>query len=197
MSEIIQDKTGIDREIFVRFSYAPDGGLIVDAQLRAPDKDTMIAAALEANLMEVVKNSEYVVISPDVYETNEDGQRVLVKHEVGEDRPLPDTVKAVRDVTFSHIGTVELVPAVLDEKGDVIEPAIFSTNHHANLRMQRTMLTKVDEDGYELWKLTTLKWMDYGADTTGNADEVGKRLNEVELLEGIKSMSEDWFGVVA
>ena len=192
MSEIIQDKTGIDREIFVRFSYAPDGGLIVDAQLRAPDKDTMIAAALEANLMEVVKNSEYVVISPDVYETNEDGQRVLVKHEVGEDRPLPDTVKAVRDVTFSHIGTVELVPAVLDEKGDVIEPAIFSTNHCANLRMQRSMLEKVDEDGYPLWKLTALRWMRYGVPKTDAKGTISQDLSGVELIKTVRSPALTW-----
>lgn len=46
-------------------------------------------------------------------------------------------------VDIDHIGPVETVPVVLDEKGEVVTPAVFDTDHHVNVRLSGQM--EVDE----------------------------------------------------
>ncbi len=189
MSEIILNKQGEPVEVFVDISYDSKGRMIVDAQLRSADKATMIAGALASNLLwEKTDNTEYVVITPDVYATDEEtGERVLVAHEVGEHRPLPNTIENVRDAHLDHIGAVELTPAVKGADGEIVTPAVMSEDHCANLRMQLTMLDKVDEDGYPNWMVTTLQWMKCGVDTLDDKGVPAKLLNGVELLGKIKT----------
>lgn len=194
MTETIQDKLGNDREIYAKFSYDYRNRLIVDVQLRSVDKATLIAAALNENLMVTVSHSETIVISPAAFEYDEEtGESTLIEAEVTETTELPDTYESARHVSISHLGNVVLVPAVIVDE-EVITPAVLSEFHHANIRLQLSVLDRVDAEGYPLWMLTILKWMEYGLDTVDDKGILGKELGGIELLEGIKSSARVWAG---
>ena len=196
MSEIIQDANGDDVVVFVKFSH----GLFVDAIIRAKDQATWEAAAISQGLLRVVKNSETIVISPAVYEYDRSlwegaGGDVLVQAEVTENRPLPDTIGRVRGASVSVIGAVVLTPAVMDGE-TVVTPAVVDDRYHVNLRISEPMLSSVNSEGFEKWKVTAINWTTYGSDETGNKQELGKSLGDVTLIDPdtISSASCVWAG---
>ena len=191
MSEIIQDANGDDVVVFVKFSH----GLFVDAIIRAKDKATWEAAAISQGLLRVVKNFETIVISPDVYEYTEENGRVLVKHEVTETKPLPDTVGRVRGASIAPIGSVVLTPAVMEGE-TVVTPAVMDGRYHVNLRISEPMLSSVNSAGFEKWKVTAINWANLGSYSESNIQEKGKTLLSVTLIDPdtINSKSFIWAG---
>ena len=191
MSEIIQDANGDDVVVFVKFSH----GLFVDAIIRAKDKATWEAAAISQGLLHVVKNFETIVISPDVYEYTEENGWVLVKHEVTETKPLPDTVGRVRGASIAPIGSVVLTPAVMEGE-TVVTPAVMDGRYHVNLRISEPMLSSVNSAGFEKWKVTAINWANLGSYSESNIQEKGKTLLSVTLIDPdtINSKSFIWAG---
>jgi len=193
MSEIIQDIDGNDVVVFVKFSH----GLFVDTVIRAKDQATWEAAAISQGLLRIVKNTETVVISPAVYSYDEEtGDRVLVKAEVTRTDPLPDTIGNVRGASIAVLGAVTLVPAELDADGNVVVPAVVDGRYHLNMRISEPMLSNLNSEGFEKWKVTAINWTTYGSDADGNSDEVGKTVSDVTLIDPatITSASLVWAG---
>ena len=191
MSEIIQDKDGNDVTVFVAFTH----GRFVDAIIRAKDQATWEAAAISQGLLRIVKNTETIVISPDVYEYTEEEGRVLVKREVTKTNPLPDTIGDVRGASIAVLGSVVLTPAVMDGE-TVLAPAVTDDRYHVNLRIGEPMISSLNSDGFEKWKVTAINWTKYGVDDAGNKSEAGLSLGDVTLIDPatISSASLVWAG---
>lgn len=148
----------------VMVNVALSGGM-VDAYVRATDRDTFDAAALVAGL---------------TYEVME----TVVDEETGEETQQPTgEIRTARGVEIYHIGPVVITPAVMDEEGNVTTPAVMDTRHHVNFRMGEPAISRTDADGL-LWHKWATYWTTQGADDTqiNNAEE-GKILLGVSLID--------------
>ena len=145
-------------------NVALSGGM-VDAYVRATDRDTFDAAALVAGLTYEVMGT---VTDP---ETGEETQQPT-----GE-------IRVARGVEIHHIGPVVITPAILDDDGNVTTPAVMDTRHHVNFRMGEPAISRSDADGL-LWHKWATYWTTQGADDTqiNNAEE-GKVLLGVSLID--------------
>ena len=101
----------------------------------------------------------------------------------------------VRGASIAAIGAVVLTPAVMDGE-TVVTPAVVDDRYHVNLRISEPMLSSVNSEGFEKWKVTAINWTTYGSDETGNKQELGKSLGDVTLIDPdtISSASCVWAG---
>lgn len=157
----ILDPNGNEVEI-----YASQSGGFVDFCLRAKDYQTWVRAALNQKLL----------YQDPITETDpETGEETVIG--------FHDEIKVSRGAHITEIGPIELVPAVLDEEGEVISPAIIDNRFHLNMRITEPLLSKSDEDGYPLWKKTALLWMSYGRPAKPNSEEKAKEVVGVEMID--------------
>lgn len=148
----------------VLVNVALSGGM-VDAYVRATDRDTFEAAALIAGLKYEVMQT---ITDPDTGEETTQG--------TGE-------YKVAKGVEIYPIGPVVITPAVLDEDGNVTTPAVMDTRHHVNFRMGEPAVSRSDEDGL-LWHKWAIYWTMQGADDTQiNNAEQGKVMLGVSLID--------------
>ena len=147
----------------VMVNVALSGGM-VDAYVRATDRDTFDAAALVAGLMY------------EITETLVDEEGNEFQHGTGE-------YAVAKGVEIHHIGPVVITPAVLDEEGNVTTPAVMDTRHHVNFLMGEPAISRTDADGL-LWHKWATYWTVQGAeDTQINNAEEGKVLLGVSLID--------------
>lgn len=157
----ILDPTGNEVEI-----YATQSGGYVDTCIRALYRDTWIQAAL----------SQALLYRDPITETDpETGEETIVGYS--------DEIHASAGANITEIGPVVLIPAVLDEEGNVTTPAVMDTRHHLNLRIAEPLLSKSDENGYPLWQKTALLWMQYGQPVVPNNEELAKAVSGVEMVD--------------
>lgn len=90
--------------------------------------------------------------------------------------------KPARGISVAEIGAVQIVPPVMDKKGNIVTPAVVDSRYHVNVLVDPSVLARVDPDGYERWKLTATAFMS-GTDAPANNLEVSKRLQGVELID--------------
>lgn len=147
----------------VMVNVALSGGM-VDAYVRATDRDTFDAAALVAGLMY------------EITETLVDEEGNEFQHGTGE-------YAVAKGVEIYPIGPVVITPAVLDADGNVTTPAVMDTRHHVNFRMGEPAISRTDADGL-LWQKWAAQWTAAGVDDTqiNNAEE-GKVLMGVSLID--------------
>ena len=148
----------------VMVNVALSGGM-VDAYVRATDRDTFDAAALVAGL---------------TYEVME----TVTDPETGEETQQPTgEIRTAKGVEIYPIGPVVITPAVLDEDGNVTTPAVMDTRHHVNFRMGEPAVSRTDADGL-LWHKWATYWTIGGTDDTqiNNAEE-GKVMLGVSLID--------------
>lgn len=148
----------------VMVNVALSGGM-VDAYVRATDRDTFDAAALVAGL---------------TYEVME----TVTDPETGEETQQPTgEIRVARGVEIHHIGPVVITPAIMDEEGNVTTPAVMDTRHHVNFRMGEPAISRTDADGL-LWHKWATYWTAQGTDDTQiNNAEQGKVMLGVSLID--------------
>ena len=56
----------------------------------------------------------------------------------------PDTFT---DILVDEIGPIVTTPAVLDEDGEIVTPAVVDDHWHTNVRVLRPVITTTDEEG--------------------------------------------------
>ena len=160
-----------------QIAYVSLNGGFVDAQVRATDYDTLIAAAKVAELMYEIMET---VTDPDTGETTEQG--------TGE-------WALARGVSMDHVGSIVITPATYDADGNELTPAVLDTRHHCNIRLASPATEQVDENGDLKWHKWALNWTQSGIDDTQvNASEEAKVLMGVALInpETINSPSRVW-----
>ena len=152
-----------DTEVFVRLN-----GEMVDAIVRAKDRATFEAAALNVGLL--------------TEETDDEGQTFL---------------KPGSGVHIDHIGRVELTPGEYDpETGEEITAPTYDTRHHANIRLVGYAVERLADDGVTpYWQTWAKEWTYWGQpDPQVNAQERGRVLSDVVLIDpdSIKTPSRVW-----
>ena len=112
--------------------------------------------------------------------------------DVPERGPIP-----VRGVSVAPIGSVVLTPAVMSEDGETtLTPAVTDVRYHLNMRISEPLLSALNVDGFQKWKVTAINWTSYGTDAAGNKNEQGKTLSNVTLIDPdtINSAAMTWAG---
>ncbi|MAQ19376.1 MAG: hypothetical protein CMN30_31825 [Sandaracinus sp.] len=88
------------------------------------------------------------------------------------------TLRTLSGVDIHHIGPMVLVPAVLDEAGEVVIPAVMDTRHHVNFWLGPRIIA------YGVWVDWVQRWVSEGAPiNTPNKDEEGVSLSGIELID--------------
>ena len=166
MSIVIQDPNGEDVSVNLQSS-----GGIIDAEVRATDETTFVAAALDQGLY--VKEMQ-TVVDEDGVETEEP---VL-------DEDGNEIIRPAAGVNVSVIGPVVVVPATYDDDGNELTPPVMDNRYHVNLRMAGAALTAADENGYPNWKTTAILWTENGVeDTEVNNHESSLVVEGVGLID--------------
>ena len=166
MSIIIQDPSGDDVSVNLKWS-----GGIIDAEVRANDEATFVAAALDQGLY--VKEVQ-TVVDEDGVETEEP---VL-------DEDGNEIIRPAAGVNVSVLGPVVIIPASYDDEGVELIPATFDERYHVNLRITGSALTASNEDGFPNWKTTAILWTENGVeDTEVNNHESSLVVGGVGLID--------------
>jgi len=57
------------------------------------------------------------------------------------------TFPVAADILVDEIGPIVTTPAVLDENGEIVTPAVVDDHWHTNVRIVRPVITTTDEEG--------------------------------------------------
>ena len=57
------------------------------------------------------------------------------------------TFPAEAEIGISEIGPIVTTPAVLDEDGEIVTPAVVDSDWHTNVRVLRPVITTTDDEG--------------------------------------------------
>lgn len=60
------------------------------------------------------------------------------------------------DILTDEIGPIVITPAILDENGEVITPAVIDNAHHVNIRVLNPFIMSTDEEPVEIDVCATL-----------------------------------------
>lgn len=150
--------------------FASQSGGFVDTCIRATDRDTWVQAALSQNLL---------YRDPIIEKTTDEATGEVTETIVG----YEDEIKASAGANITEIGPVVLTPAVLDDEGNEITPAVMDNRFHLNMRISEPLLSKADENGYPLWQKTALLWMTYGQPVKPNSAEQAKDVQGVQMID--------------
>ena len=58
-----------------------------------------------------------------------------------------ETFPAAADILVDEIGPIVTTPAVLDEDGEIVTPAVVDDHWHVNVRVLRPVITTTDTEG--------------------------------------------------
>lgn len=86
-------------------------------------------------------------------------------------------------VEMSRVGAITLTPAVLDESGEVVTPAVMDDRDHVNWRLYPPASTNVDLEGNVRWHSWALMWSTQGTAETPNTSEDAVALNGIALID--------------
>jgi len=161
----ILDPQGNEVEI-----YATQSGPFVDTCIRATDRETWLQAALSQNLL---------YRDPIIEKTTDEATGEVTETIVG----YEDELKVSAGANITEMGPVVLTPAVLDDEGNEVTPAVMDNRFHLNMRIAEPLLSKADENGYPLWQKTALFWMTYGQPVEPNNQERAKVVSGVEMID--------------
>lgn len=166
MSIIIQDPNGED----VSVNLAEGGGMI-DAQVRATDEASFVAAALDRKLY--VKEMQTVV--------DDDG---VESEEPALDADGNEIIRPAEGVNVSVLGPVVVTPGTYEDDGTETSPPVIDSRYHLNLRLTGAALQESDENGYPNWKALGIAWTTSGvADTEVNSHESSLIFSDVGLID--------------
>lgn len=162
--------------------FASRSGEFVDTCLRATDRDTWVQAAISQNLL---------YQDPIIERTTDEATGEVTETIVG----YEDEIKVSAGVNITEMGPVVLTPAVLDDEGNEITPAVMDNRFHLNMRIAEPLLSKADENGYPLWQKTALTWMKYGKPVQPNSAEHAVEVAGVQMIDpdSIKNPDRIWF----
>lgn len=101
-----------------------------------------------------------------------------------------------RGASIAVLGAVVLVAGEYDADGAEITAPVTDDRYHVNLRIGEPMLSSLNSEGFEKWKVTAINWTEYGTDEAGNKSEAGLALGDVTLIDPatISSASLVWAG---
>jgi len=57
------------------------------------------------------------------------------------------TFPAAADILVDEIGPIVTTPAIIDEDGEIVTPAVIDNHWHTNVRIVRPVITTTDEEG--------------------------------------------------
>jgi len=156
-----------------------DKVLCVTFALNAPSRAQIEAAAIAKNMMVTRQETRKNILAPASYDP-ETGD--VITAEVSEIEVLREWVEDARGANCFDVDVV-LVPAVHNEEGDLITPAVLDTAHNCNLRIGEPLISRKDETGWFLWELLLLEWMGLGVPGTVNGKVPGLIMSEVSLVD--------------
>ena len=148
----------------IRVFVAIEGGRL-RAMIRATDQATFDAQALAVGLKVYANPAIPSVVDP---ETNE-----VITPAVDASGPLIPA----GGTTITELGPFVLTPAVLDDDGNEIAPAIVDSRYHVNFWLS----PEVVEDGK--WKEWAVAWSMYGHPAEPNKTEVAVEFQGIELID--------------
>jgi hypothetical protein len=134
-------------------------------------------ATLDANLLYAgITYTEIVTLTPAVIDA-ETGQETTPA-------VTETVVKRANGAEVLPIGSVTLMPAVLDADGNVTTAAVVDNRFHAQIILSEPASTNTDEHGVNLIDLVGMAWTLGGVDDTNqNASETGKLLYGTTALD--------------
>ena len=148
--------------------YAQVKGGILHCMVRATDKDTFDTMAINVGLL--VHENPAIPEMVDV-----DGNVIRPAEPASGDYvPAPGA-------TITRIGPHVIIPAVVDDEGNVTTPPVMDTRYHANFWLPAT------QGG--AWEALCVQWMASGADGQANAAETGKVFQGIELIDPLSICS--------
>lgn len=160
---IVTDHLGNEVRVFAR-----DLGGRVQGLIRCADRATFEAAAIARGLMVEITEPE---TDPETGEVTQVGT---------------GTYRYAHGVEcFDEGQTPVKAPAVLDDEGNVVAPAVVDTRYHARLVISEPALSQPD-DHLSITKtvVTLIMWTEYGeVDQDVNTSEVAHVLSGVALID--------------
>jgi hypothetical protein len=104
-------------------------------------------------------------------------------------------VRPAHGIHLDRIGEMVITPAIMNDEGEVTEPAAIDKRYHVNIRITEPALSDSTDGEIEDWKLIVMQWASIGKDGHANAEEQSKEVNGVELIKQatVKSPSRVWF----
>ena len=135
--------------------------------IRATDKATFDAQALAVGLKVHANPAIPAVVDPETGD--------IITEAVEASGPLVPA----QGVTITEIGPHTLVPAVLDEAGDVVTPATLDNRHHVNFWLDAATVAR------GVWMRWATAWTYYGSDIVRNAMEDGSSMYGIELIDPV------------
>jgi len=150
-----------DQEAFVSLT----GGM-VDAIVRAPDRETFLEVARTVELYYEVMET---VTDPDTGETSQVGTG---EWQVG------------KGINIDHLGSVVITPGTYDEDGNELTAPVMDNRHHVNIRLAPPATEKLDDNGNPKWHGWAVAWTQNGQpDPDVNATEEARVYNQVALID--------------
>ena len=172
---VVYDQNGLPVEVFVK----KFGGRIF-LLIRSNTEEELVAAALSQEIMymETETLTDANGVSTEVQTGN-----ILLADGIELDYLNPD-------------GPYIITPAVLNEDGEVVTPAVTDDRFHVNMKISGPAVNSIDETtGLLKWVKTAITWSQYGTDDTiSNNHENAKLIGNVGLIDplSISSPSRVW-----
>lgn len=168
MTEIIIDE---DRHVFIQLAegdpirvYAAwDGGRGI-FMIRAADRATYLGAALQVGLLEYSQPA-----IPEVL----DAEGNVIQEAV----PASGDLVPEAGTTITELGPMVLTPAVLDEDGNVVTPAVLDNRWHVNFWLDAEAWHRMR------WIEFALAWTLNGQPGQANAEEASVAFAGIELID--------------
>ena len=148
----------------IRVYVSIEGGRLC-AMIRAADKATFDAQALAVGLKYHQTRAQPAVIDPETGE--------VITPAVEASGPLVPA----GGTTITEIGPLVLQPAILDDDGNEIAPAIVDNRYHVNSWLS----PEVVEEGK--WREWSVAWSMYGQPARPNHNETALEFQGIELID--------------
>ena len=143
--------------------FAEVKGGILHCMVRATDEDTFNAVGLQVGLLAHENPAQDAVV-------DEDGN-VLQEAVEASGAIIP----AIGN-TVTRIGPHVITPAVLDDEGNEVTPAVMDNRYHVNFWLGSEVVARGN------WEQWCIQWMS-GADGTPNGSEESKATQGIELID--------------
>ena len=152
---IVVQEDGTEVPVYARLS-----GGVLHCMVRATDEATFDAAGLQVGLLQHENPAQDAVLDDE-------------GNEVSPAVPASGEIIPVSGATVTRIGPHVITPAVLDEDGAVVTPAVTDDRFHANFWIRE------DSD----WETWIVQWMASDIEGTPNKDESSLAMNGIELID--------------
>jgi len=150
--------------VFVRV-YAQLSGGVLSCMVRATNKTIFDQQCLSAGLKVYTNPAQPAVVDPETQE--------VITPAVEASGPLIPA----KGVTITEMGPLTLIPAILDEEGNVITPATMDNRYHANFWLSSEVVQR------RAWEQWAVLWTAYGQPVDPNNSEEAVVYGGIELID--------------